>query len=49
MKNTMVFKIEYEYNVIVDIKEISINSRNELNKIYDSKIYLKLFVKVSKN
>lgn len=31
------------------IKEISINSRNELNKIYDSKIYLKLFVKVSKN
>lgn len=31
------------------IKEISINSRNEINKIYDSKIYLKLFVKVSKN
>ena len=25
MKNPMVFKIEYEYNVIVDIKEISIN------------------------
>ena len=25
MKNPMVFKIEYEYDVIVDIKEISIN------------------------
>lgn len=31
------------------IKEISVNSRNELMKIYDSKIYLKIFVKVSKN
>lgn len=31
------------------IKEISINSRHELLKIFDAKIFLKLFVKVSKN
>lgn len=31
------------------IKQISMNSRHELLKIYDSKIFLKLFVKVSKN
>lgn len=30
------------------IKEISTNARQELLKIYDAKIYLKLFVKVSK-
>lgn len=31
------------------IKQISMNSRQELLKIYDSKIFLKIFVKVSKN
>lgn len=31
------------------IKQISMNARKELLKIYDAKIYLKLFVKVEKN
>ena len=42
-------RIYKRFRIYKQIKEISVNSRNELMKIYDSKIYLKIFVKVSKN